>query len=698
MRSRTKEARQSPRARWLMTLPAAVLLMGALAYAPDAPVADAAQDGDLDRVKELVRGGADVNAAQGDGMTALHWAAMNGDPALAEVLLYAGAHPESTTRLGGYTPLHLASHRGLEPVVRALLAGGSAPDTPTETGVQAVHLAAESGDAGTVRALIERGADVNVKDGYRGRTPLMFATAYGRMAVVDLLVESGADLTLETQVVDYVERSKVDSEERKKRAAVMAAQKGEDPEAAANAPLGPYGGQAAKPDTTNAEGADTTAAPEEADTTATTEPETEPHPEVKAEPDRPTAPVLPAAPIKPEELPVPDPDADPDAKTQPKPETDPEAKAEPKTDPDATEEPDPDSDEAKAKKKKEMARSDSSAVFPSALGYTDLVGKQGGFTALHYAARQGQTETALKLLDAGADVNQLTGGDHSSPLLVSIINGNYDLAMKFLERGADPNLLSEDGVGPVFAVMNSRWALRTWYPQPTAWQQQETNYLDLTRALLEAGADVNARVNTHIWYTAYNAGRMGVDFGGATPFWRAAYSLDVDAMRLLHEFGADPNIPSTKPAQRQRPGNDDDEEEEEDPSGLPEVEVGGPAVHPLHAASGVGYGTSRVGQQHKTVPDGWLPAVKFLVEEMKVDVNVRDHDGYSALHNAASRGDDEMIRYLIENGADVMVVSRKGQTTVDMANGPQQRVQPFPSTMELLMSHGAVNNDNCISC
>jgi ankyrin repeat protein len=90
--------------------------------------------------------------------------------------------------------------------------------------------------------------------------------------------------------------------------------------------------------------------------------------------------------------------------------------------------------------------------------------------------------------------------------------------------------------------------------------------------------------------------------------------------------------------------------------------------------------------------------VKYLVEEHGADVNARDHNGYSPVHNAASRGDIDMIRYLVDKGADVMVVSRRGQTTVDMANGPQQRIQPFPEAMALLESLGAKNNHNCVSC
>ena len=105
-----------------------------------------------------------------------------------------------------------------------------------------------------------------------------------------------------------------------------------------------------------------------------------------------------------------------------------------------------------------------------------------------------------------------------------------------------------------------------------------------------------------------------------------------------------------------------------------------------------------MGQQHRHVPGGWLPAVRYLVEELGVDVNVRDADGFSAVHNAAARGDNEMIEFLAEHGADVTFVSRRGQTTVDMANGPQQRVQPFPETIALLESLGAINNHNCRSC
>lgn len=605
-----------------------LLFMGALALPPESPVADAAERGDLEAVRALVRNGADVNAAQADGMTALHWAALNRDPRMTSVLLYAGAHPQATTRLGGYTAAHLAARRGFADVLRTLLDGGAEATAVTETGVSPIHLAAEGGDVETVQVLLDRGASVDVRDAHSDRTPLMFATALGRLEVMRALLEAGADPSLQTRVVDYTELTKEDAVERRQRQRVMAAIQGEEP------PTQSGGRQAAAPARVGAE------KPERPDSTKAAAAER--HEPANVDPDRPTTVVLPQ----------------PDANKGGAP---------------ATPEPRP-------------------------LGYSDLVGRQGGMTALHYAARDGRIEEAALLVQAGADVNAVTGGDHSTPLLVSVINGNYDLAMDLLDRGADPNILSEDGAGPLFATVNSRWAHRTWYPQPTAWQQQRTTHLELMKALLDAGADVNQRLGTHIWYAVYNAGRIGVDYAGATAFWRAAYSLDVDAMKLLVAYGADPNIPTIKPAERRRGGDPDDDSEEEDPSGLPPVEAGGPAVHPLHAASGVGYGTSRVGQQHNHVPDGWMNAVRYLVEELGVDVNVRDHDGYSAMHNAAARGDNEMIRYLAAHGADATLVSRRGQTTADMANGPQQRVQPFPETIALLESLGSKNSHKCMSC
>jgi hypothetical protein len=224
-----------------------------------------------------------------------------------------------------------------------------------------------------------------------------------------------------------------------------------------------------------------------------------------------------------------------------------------------------------------------------------------------------------------------------------------------------------------------------------AQDQQRTSYLELMQALLDAGAEPDARLGGD----GSEPGRGSGNRDGATPFWRAAYGVDVEAMRLLIAYGADPNIPTRKPEERRGvfdPYRDDD------PSGLPPVPVGGPGIYPIHAASGLEYGQGFEANSHRHVPDAWLPAMKYLIEELGADVNARDHYGYTALHNAASRGDNDVVLYLVSRGADVMVISRRGETTVDMANGPYQRISPFPATIALLESLGGKNNHNCVSC
>ncbi len=117
-------------------------------------------------------------------------------------------------------------------------------------------------------------------------------------------------------------------------------------------------------------------------------------------------------------------------------------------------------------------------------------------------------------------------------------------------------------------------------------------------------------------------------------------------------------------------------------------------VTPLQMASGAGYD----GNFQVIAPGGFLPAVKFLVEALGADVNTADYRGYTPLHNAAFRGDNEMIDLLISKGADVMVETKAGMTAVDEANGPVQRLQPFPDTIALLEKLGVPNHHKCVSC
>ena len=126
--------------------------------------------GDREAVRTLLKQAADVNAAQGDGMTALHWAAMNGDAELAQMLLFAGANVRATTRLGAYTPLILAAKQGQRHGDRGAAEGGRR----RQERHRQRHDAADAGGRGGRRRrgqalLVENGAEVNAKEPVRGR-------------------------------------------------------------------------------------------------------------------------------------------------------------------------------------------------------------------------------------------------------------------------------------------------------------------------------------------------------------------------------------------------------------------------------------------------------------------------------------------------------------------------------------------------
>ena len=549
------------------------------AAAGGAAFVEAAMNGNRDAIRALLKDGADVNTTQADGMTALHWAAQKGDVELAKMLLYASANMKATTRIGGYTPLLIASKNGDAPMITTLAAAGADVNATTINGTTPLMLASAAGKAPAVLALIDGGASVNAKEAVKGETALTFAAAFGRADVIRVLTRHGADVKVTTNAIDLASFAKEEQER-------LAAERGGN------------GGQAGRGNAPGGRGG------------------------------APQGPQVPGV--------------------------------------------------------------------NRQYNYTELVGYWGGLAPMHLASRQGEIDSVKALMEAGADVNQLGAGDPVTPLLIATMNGHFDLAKYLLEKGADPNLAQTNGAAPLYATLNVQWAAKALYPQPRAYEQQHTSYLDLMQQLLEKGADPNARLTRKVWYSQYDFDQSGVDETGSTPFWRAAYASDVDAMKLMLKYGADPNITTMRSAGRVRVG--DVTRDVVDVSPLPPVAVGGPGVTALLAASGVGYGEGFAANHHRFAPGGMLAAVKFLVEELHADVNARDHDGNSAIHNAAARGDNEMILYLVSKGADPKFVNREGKTTVDMANGPVQRISPFPDTIKLLEGMGVKNNHKCVSC
>jgi ankyrin repeat protein len=239
------------------------------------------------------------------------------------------------------------------------------------------------------------------------------------------------------------------------------------------------------------------------------------------------------------------------------------------------------------------------------LSHAQLVGGYGGMTALLLAVRDGHASTAFALLDHGAEIDQVSTGDHTSPLLMALINGHFGLAMELFERGADPTISSDAGATPLYIALNTEWIPKSRHPQPTHRLQQEVTYLDLMKTFLEAGVDPNARLTKQLWYTTFGDDYLRTNRTGATPFWRAAYGLDLKAMKLLVEYGADPNTPTKKSAARSYRGGSEAQSRMLDPSGLPSVPVGGPGSWPIHAASGIGYGEGYAANIHRHVPESW---------------------------------------------------------------------------------------------
>lgn len=649
----------------------------------DSPMADAEMRGDTAQVRTLLKQGADVNAAQGDGMTALHWAAARGDAAQVAMLAYAGARLEASTRNGNYTALHLAARAGRAAAVKALIKAGANINAATSAGgTTPLHFAAGIGSTEAISALLEAGAPVDVREGAWGQTPLMWAANYDRVDAVKLLLSRGASITAVSRVENVPERERLDrASQQLRNRRVQALAQAENPNAGrgglpsagtrSGGPGGPpAGGRAGEP-----------ASP------ATPAPTAMPDSALRAQVEGRGATA--AAPSAAPSSPAP-------AGAAPTGGTVPNAAAR------------PDSQVAGAGRAGRAGgagggRGGRAGGAPAerSLSYGELVGSKGGLTPLLFAAREGHLETVKVLLDAGAPVGQVSEGDHTSPMLMAAINGHFDIAKLLLERGASPNQMSDAGATPLYATINVQYAAKSLYPQPTAQKQQKTTYLELMEELLKLGADPNVRLSKHLWYMSYNFDLLGVNTAGATPFWRAAYGTDVPAMRLLLRYGADPSIPTRKPAGGRQRGDDAPAEEDgevKDPSGLPPVPAGGPGVYPIHAASGVGYGEGYAANAHMHAPDGWIPSVKFLIEELGVDVNARDHNGFTPLHHAAARGDNDLIMYLMSRGADISAVSRRGQTVADMANGPVQRIPPFLETVALLEKLGSKNSHKCRSC
>jgi uncharacterized protein len=467
----------------MLRITAGFLMTALLASAAsDTRLADAVQRGASETARLLLKQKADVNGAQGDGMTALHWAATRDDVAMARLLLAAGANVKAETRMGAVTPLFMAAKNGSAPMIEELLKAGADPGRPDATGVTPLMLVAASGSTDAIKVLLSRRVNVNAAENAHGQTALIFAAAYNRDAAVRLLISAGANPETASKVLDpgcgsVFNRNECDETDQ-------------------------YGNPVTKKENSKEQAAKETSAKESAKETSAKE-----------------APVKETAA---KETP---------AKETPAKEASNSAKeASPKNA--SGKESLTSSEAANAKDEKENAKRRRSGAKVT-----------GGMTALLFAARDGQTNATRALIESGADVNDAGMGEKMTPLVMAIANGHYDLAKYFLDHGADPNKASAVGLTPLYATLDMEWAPYSWLPQPITYRES-INYLDLMKALLAKGADPNAKLGAKVWFRSLAGDHSWVDPAGATPFWRAAQATDLTAMHLLVEAGADPKIPS----------------------------------------------------------------------------------------------------------------------------------------------------------
>jgi uncharacterized protein len=263
---------------------------------------------------------------------------------------------------------------------------------------------------------------------------------------------------------------------------------------------------------------------------------------------------------------------------------------------------------------------------------------EGGFTALHYAARAGSLEATRVLVENGADVKALLS-DRSSPLMLAMINARYELADYLLDHGADAND-NALGITPLHQLVWSyhpNVSLMPPGPKPLG----RLEAMDMARSLLAHKANPNARMTRN----PSDGYRTSMNRMGGTPLHMAARVPDVELMKLLLEHGADPTLKT----------ND----------------------HTSLLLIACGYGV-QAGESPESKPGALMEAVKLALA-LGGDIWEANDRGYTPLHAAVIRESDELIRFLVDQGADLWAKTKEedprfpgvgeGKTPLGVAEG-----------------------------
>ena len=278
----------------------------------------------------------------------------------------------------------------------------------------------------------------------------------------------------------------------------------------------------------------------------------------------------------------------------------------------------------------------------------------GGLTALLYASRNGCYDCVVALIGAGADVNVPTP-EGVTPLMVALDNDHNDVANLLLDRGANPHVADWWGRTALFIVIDKKEAGggrggrgggiggRGAAAVPRA-----VSHMDIINRLLAADVDVNAELNMRRPSRGGNSGRFADNqLGtGCTPLYRATEAGDTEVIRALLDKGANPNI------------ND-------------------MGFTPFLVAAGVTPGGGGGGAPNTALLDLMIQhgadvntqVTGTRTYSMRISYNPpADREGTSALHGAAQAGRTDLVRYLLQNGANPELVDANGKKAIDLVD------------------------------
>jgi ankyrin repeat protein len=596
-----------------------VVLLGATTYIGGAgsDVADAVRKGDRAALRTLLQKKADVNAPQVDGATALHWAVYRDDLEAADLLIRAGANVKAANR-EGVTPLAMAALYGNAQMVdRLLKAGADVMQRGPSGGETVLMLAARNGNPNAIKILLEAGAEVNARETLRGTTALMWATEQRHPAAVKILLDGGADPSLRSggaglprnYMAGRVNSTNVELAV-KRRLAAQAAGRTYEEQLAYERSMGiNVGGRGVFLDQSGAgaqggrgQGRGGNAAPA---------------------PDQ-----QPASP----------------AQQPPAPPADPAA--------------------AGGRARGQGGRAQAAAERENADQRDDddtdvivagLVGSGGGgLTALVFASREGDLESAKTLIDAGANVNQTTEYGWT-PLLTAVNNRHYKLATFFMERGADVNLANKGGWTPLYLATDNRNIEGGDYPVP----KPDMDNLEFIKILLDRGANPNLPVKDNTLSRTIFTMQWFIE-PGATPFIRAAQSSDVELMKLLLERNADPKRATDH------------------------------GDNALTVAAGIGW-VEGVTYERSVAEN--LQAIKMLLD-LGLDPNSANRDGRTPLMGAAMKGRNDVVHLLVDRGAKLETRdkgSRDTDTVVSQLAGHTWQALDYADGLVRVGVQSAVN-------